>query len=99
MRTSPGPQVPAVVSVVRRPECIRAIRAELGVARNSVSKYFRSAAKPKAKAPPPQLSKLDPFRAYIQERVCLAHPDWNPSSVLYREICERGYGSGSGGAV
>ncbi len=39
----------------------------------------------------PRPSKLDPFRAYIQEGVRQAHPDWIPASVLCREISERGY--------
>jgi transposase len=80
----------------RQGKSIRAISAELGLSRNTVRKYLRSAAKPKAKGRPQRISKLDPFRDYLQERVRQAHPDWIPSSVLYREICERGYtGKGS----
>jgi|ERR1700761_1098327 len=75
----------------RQGKSIRAISAELGLARNTVRKYLRSAKKPLAKERPPRGSKLDPFKAYLQERVRQAHPDWIPSSVLFREISERGF--------
>jgi transposase len=75
----------------RQGKSIRAISAELGLSRNTVRKYLRRAAAPRAKQRPPRPSKLDPHRPYIQERVRQAHPDWIPASVLYREICDRGY--------
>jgi transposase len=75
----------------RQGKSIRAISAELGVSRNTVRKYLRSKAKPQAKERPRRVSKLDPHRHYIQERVRQAHPDWIPASVLFREITERGY--------
>lgn len=80
----------------RQGKSIRAISAELGVSRNTVRKYLRSAKRPQAKERPPRVSKLEPFRQYIQERVRQAHPHWIPASVLQREITERGYtGKGS----
>jgi transposase len=75
----------------RQGKSIRSISAELGVSRNTVRKYLRSAKKPQAKERAARPSKLDPFREYIQERVRQAHPDWIPASVLYREISERGF--------
>lgn len=80
----------------RQGRSIRAISAELGVARNTVRKYLRSNESPRAKARPPRPSKLDPFREYLQERVRQAHPQWIPASVLQREIEQCGYtGQGS----
>jgi len=80
----------------RQGKSIRAISAELGVSRNTVRKYLRSAKKPQAKERPARISKLEPFREYILERVRQAHPQWIPASVLQREISDRGYtGKGS----
>lgn len=70
---------------------IRAISAELGISRNTVRKYLRTQRTPQAKTRPRRASKLDPFRAYVQERVRQAHPQWIPSSVVYQELLERGY--------
>jgi transposase len=75
---------------------IRAISAELGISRNTVRKYLRSQRMPKAKRRAARASKLDPFREFVRERIRQAHPQWIPSSVLYRELVERGYaGKGS----
>ena len=80
----------------RQGKGIRAISAELGIARNTVRKYLRSQGAPKSKVRPPRFSKLDAFRGYIQERQRQAHPQWIPASVLQREITESGYtGKGS----
>jgi transposase len=75
----------------RQGKSIRAISAELGVARNTVRKYLRAERAPRSRSRPPRASKLDPFRPYLQERVRQAHPQWIPASVLQREILERGY--------
>lgn len=75
----------------RQGKSIRAISAELGVARNTVRKYLRAERAPRSRSRPPRTSKLDPFRPYLQERVRQAHPQWIPASVLQREILERGY--------
>jgi transposase len=85
------------IQVLRRQGLsIRAISAELGLSRNTVRKYLRSECAPKAKTRPARVSKLEPFREYLQRRIREAHPDWIPASVLGREIAERGYtGKGS----
>jgi transposase len=75
----------------RQGKSIRAISAELGVSRNTVRKYLRSKAKPRAKERPARASKLDPFRVYLQDRVRQGLPDRIPASVLFREINEQGY--------
>ena len=80
----------------RQGKSIRAISAELGIARNTVRKYLRGGGTPKMKQRPARPSKLDPFREYLEERIRAALPDRIPSSVLGREIAERGYqGKGS----
>jgi len=80
------------IQVLRRQgKSIRAISAELGVARNTVRKYLRAERAPRSKPRPARASKLDAFRPYLQERVRQAHPQWIPASVLEREIRERGY--------
>jgi len=85
------------IEVLRRQgKSIRAISAELGIARNTVRKYLRRKGPPKMKARPERPSKLDPYRQYIQERIAQAHPQWIPASGIEREIGERGYrGRGS----
>ena len=35
--------------------------------------------------------KVDPFVPYMQARIEAARPDWIPSSVMFREIQDRGY--------
>jgi hypothetical protein len=40
--------------------------------------------------------KLDPFKAYIVDRVKAAAPDRIPAIVLFREIKARGYDGGEG---
>jgi len=75
----------------RQGKSIRAISAELGIARNTVRKYLRSAQAPKMKARPARASKLDGYRQYIRMRIRQAAPQWIPASVLYRELVERGY--------
>jgi transposase len=72
----------------RQGKSIRAISAELGIARNTVRKYLRHAGAPKMKQRPPRPSKLDPFREYLEQRIQAALPDRIPSSVLEREIAE-----------
>ncbi|WP_425286331.1 IS21 family transposase [Candidatus Fukatsuia endosymbiont of Tuberolachnus salignus] len=37
------------------------------------------------------LSKLDPFKFYLLERIKAAKPDWIPATVLFRELQARGY--------
>lgn len=75
----------------RQGKSIRAISAELGIARNTVRKYLREARAPRARKRPRRASKLDPYRDYLRQRIEAAHPEWIPSSVLQREIAARGY--------
>ena len=42
----------------------------------------------------PRPTKLDPFKAYVLERIDAARPHWIPAAVLHRELRERGYAGG-----
>lgn len=71
---------------------IRAIAKTLGVSRNTVRSYLRDKEKmPVYQREQRRLSKLEPFKAYLRQRIEAAKPDWIPATVLFREIQERGY--------
>jgi transposase len=70
---------------------IREIARQMGVSRNTVRKYLRGEPEPGYAARPPRASKLDPYKAYLQERIEAARPQWIPATVLDREIRELGY--------
>lgn len=70
---------------------VREIARQLGLSRNTVRKYLRSQEVPLYPKRSRRPSKLDPHSDYIRERLEAAKPHWIPSSVLHREICERGY--------
>lgn len=58
----------------------------------SVRKYLRNIAMtPSYSKRIDRLSKLDPFKAYLKERIDAAKPDWIPATVLFREIQAKGY--------
>lgn len=81
--------------LARQGKGIKAIARELGVSRNTVRKYLRGeAVSPKYRPRAPRPCKLDPFKAYLLERVEEARPRWIPAAVLQREITERGYTGG-----
>ncbi|MGD9617270.1 MAG: hypothetical protein AB7O13_21510 [Alphaproteobacteria bacterium] len=78
----------------RHGKSIREIGHEMGLSRNTVRQYLRDAEAVRYKPRPPRLTKLDPFKSYITERVRAAAPEWIPGSVLLSELCERGYEGG-----
>lgn len=81
--------------LARQGHGIKKIARELGLSRNTVRKYLRGeTAAPRYKARCPRPCKLDPFTAYLQERIDAARPKWIPATVLLREIQERGYTGG-----
>ncbi len=68
---------------------LRKIGEELGLARNTVRKYFRQPPEPLLPIPRPlRASQLDPYKDYLLER-------WSQGcrngAILYREISARGY--------
>jgi transposase len=73
---------------------VRSIAKELGCARNTVRRYLREAGAARYGPRAPRRCKLDPYKAYVLERVDAARPHWIPATVLLREIVERGYAGG-----
>ena len=73
---------------------IREIRRLTGHSRNTIRKFLRSAATPTYTPRGPRPGKLDPFKAFLEERQKAALPHRLQATVLTREIRELGY-SGS----
>lgn len=73
---------------------IKAIGRELGLSRNTVRKYLRAAQVPQSVSRSAKPTKLDDYRAYLDDRVAAAHPDWIPATVLFDEIVALGYSGG-----
>ncbi len=68
---------------------LRKIGEELGVARNTVRKYFRQPPEPPLPTPRPLCaSQLDPYEDYLLQRWSQGERN---ATQLYREITERGY--------
>lgn len=79
----------------RHGQSIRSIARATGHSRNTVRRYLRDrSAVGKRKAGPKRPEKLDPFKDYIQGRLQAAAPDIIPTTVLFREIRQRGYKGG-----
>jgi transposase len=74
---------------------IRELAKATGRSRNTVRRYLRGGeAAAQRKSPPKRAEKLDPFKDYIVARMKAAAQDRIPATVLFREICERGYSGG-----
>ena len=78
----------------RHGKSIREIARETGTSRNTVRRYLRDEEAARYKPRPPRPTKLDPFKAYVIERLGSAAPEWIPASVLLMELRERGYSGG-----
>jgi len=78
----------------RQGRSIRWIAREMGLSRNTVRRYLREARSVRYGPRQPRACKLDPFRAYLHERIGQAKPDWIPATVLLREIQAAGYEGG-----
>ena len=70
------------------------IARELGISINTVRKYLEHDSEPKYSKRPQKPMKLDPYRSYIKQRLNDAHPNWVPSTVIFREIKAMGYTGG-----
>ena len=86
-----GGEVRAMYELKGKGQSIRGIARELGLSRNTVRKYLRSPEIPKARPPAKRVSKLEPYKQYIERR--LSHGVDN-CVVLLREIREQGYTGG-----
>jgi transposase len=75
---------------------IWSIARATGRSRNTVRRYLRGDGNITAnrKPGPIRITKLDPFKEYIQERLRAAAPDKISAVVLFREIRQRGYRGG-----
>ena len=73
---------------------IREIVRDTGISRNTVRRYLRDEEAIRYKPRPPRPAKLDPFKAYVVERLRAAAPERIPASVLLMELRERGYTGG-----
>lgn len=80
--------------MARRGEGVREIARQLGCSRNTVRRYLRDEDARRYGPRAPRVCKLDPYRAYVLERVEQARPRWIPATVLLRELVERGYTGG-----
>lgn len=67
------------------------ISKQMGLSRNTVRKYLREAEIKSEECKRRRPSKLDPYKDYIQTRIETADPIWIPSTVVYREIKEKGF--------
>jgi transposase len=73
---------------------IRQIARETGLSRNTVRRYLRERRVIGYGPREPRPCKLDPYKAFLQERVAQAKPAWIPATVLLREIRSAGYEGG-----
>src|SRR5438128_12626950 len=73
---------------------IREIARETGSSRNRVRRYLRDESAARYNARPRQATKLDPFKAYVVERLTAAAPERIPPSLLLRELRKRSYTDG-----
>ena len=72
-------------------QSVRAIAKHFGISINTVRKYRCGRVEPCYKKRASRMSKLEPYKAYIKQRLADASPDWIPATVLYREIKALGY--------
>src|SRR5690349_12295420 len=80
--------------LVKQGRSIRQIAREMGVSRNTVRRYLREGVPVRYGPREPRSCKLDPYKAFLQERLAQAKPDWIPATVLLREIQASGYNGG-----
>ena len=71
---------------------------ELLAPRNTVRSYLREREARHYGPRRPRPTKVDPYKAYLLERIEAARPRWIPAVVLLREVRERGYESTAPGA-
>lgn len=70
-------------------QSIRQLATAMNVSRNTVRRYLRGASAKREVQP--RVSCLEPYKAYLMERIEQARPDWISATVLTREIQEQGY--------
>lgn len=80
------------IAILRKQgQSLRQIAKLTGVSVNTVRKYEQGKHKPCYQPRPKRICKLEPYKAYIRERLQAALPDWIPATVMYAEISAQGY--------
>jgi transposase len=69
----------------------RRIAKQLGISRNTVARYLEAPEAPRYKLREAKPTKLDPFKAYIEQRIAEARPEWIPAPAMLRELRGLGY--------
>jgi transposase len=88
-------EIQVEVDVLRRQGIgIRAIERETGLARNTIRTILRGKHDDQYGPRKPRPTKIDNYKSYLQERLETAGKIWLPATVLFREICDRGYAGG-----
>lgn len=80
--------------LARQGKSIREIAREVGTSRNTVRKYLRTHGEVTPTPRTGRVQKLDPYKAYIAERLRAAHPAWLPATALLPELRAQGYDGG-----
>ena len=75
--------------LARRGLAIRDIARQLGCSRNTVKRYLKEADASRYGPRQARPTKLDPFKAYVLERIEAARPYWIPAAVLNRLAAQR----------
>jgi transposase len=84
-----------LVVLKKHGQSIRELSRSTGRSRNTVRRYLRGGDAAATRKPAPKRAgKLDPFKAYIVERMKAAAPDRIPATVLFREVKDHGYDGG-----
>lgn len=73
---------------------VRDIERKTGVSRNTVRRYLRNERACRYGPRPARPTKLQPYHAFLLERIEAAHPKRIPATRLLMEIRDRGYEGG-----
>lgn len=80
--------------LIKQGKSIRSIAKELNLSRNTVRKAMRAESSKQEIAKKERVSKLDPYKSYLRQRLQKAGVYFLPATVLRREIQMNGYNGG-----
>ncbi|WP_187985369.1 IS21 family transposase [Vibrio metschnikovii] len=75
-------------------QSIRKIARQLGISRNTVKHHLQQHQMPAYAQRVKPVTKLEPFKTYLVQRIEQAKPDWIPATVLFDEVVQRDYQGG-----